>query len=131
MALTIELAQKIITRAIEAGRDQNLPIVVVVTDGAGDIVAAMRMDGVHAINTDVARRKALTAAAFRAATHDIVSMVSRDDLARAALLNDSRLNILPGGMPILVDDVVVGGLGIAGGYYMQDRAIAEYAMAAS
>ena len=128
MSIDIETALKLVRRALDAGRDQSLPLVVVVTDSAGDVVASARMNGVNAINFEVAQRKALTAAAFRMPTHDLVDMVSRDDLARTTLLNDQRLCILPGGAPVKSGEDVVGGIGIAGGYYLQDRAIVEYAV---
>jgi glc operon protein GlcG len=128
MGISIDIAQKLVARAIDAGKAQELPIVVVVVDTAGDVVASARMDGVNAINFDVAQRKALTAAAFRMPTHDLVDMVSRDDLAKTTIMTDQRLCILPGGAPVMSGETVVGGVGIAGGYYLQDRAIVEYAV---
>jgi uncharacterized protein GlcG (DUF336 family) len=129
MALTLEQAQALVGKAIAAGTAQSCPIVAVVVDPGGHIVAAARMDGVSFINTEVARKKALSGAAFGMPTHDVVEAVSRDPLAKVVVLNDPTINLLPGGMPIREGDAVVGGLGIAGGFYMQDRAIAEFAVA--
>lgn len=129
MALTLEQAQQLVAKAVEAGAAQNCPIVAVVVDPGGHIVAAARMDGVSFINTEVARKKALSGAAFGMPTHDLVEAVSRDPLAKTVVLGDPTINLLPGGMPIREGEAVVGGLGIAGGFYMQDRAIAEFAVA--
>jgi uncharacterized protein GlcG (DUF336 family) len=129
MALTLAHAQSLVQKAVEAGTAQNCPIVAVAVDTGGNIVAAARMDGVSFINTDVARKKALCAAAFGMATHDLAEAVSRDPLAKTVVMNDQTINVLPGGMPLRDGDAVVGGLGIAGGYYMQDRAIAEFVAA--
>jgi uncharacterized protein GlcG (DUF336 family) len=127
MTLSTERALSVIRKAIDAGAAQKCPIVAVVTDPAGAIVAMARMDGVHAVNIEVARKKALTAAAFAQPTHDFVDAIQRDPLAKTVVMNDPNLNVLPGGIPIKDGEVVVGALGVAGGYYLQDRAIAEFA----
>ncbi len=128
MALTVERAQELVKRALEAGIAQKCPIVAVVTDVAGAPIALARMEGVHAINIEAARKKALTAAAFGMPTHDFIDAIQRDQLAKAVVLNDAALNLLPGGFPIKEGDVTVGAIGVAGGYYLQDRGIAEFAV---
>jgi len=128
MTLSYDLAQKMVSRAVEAGRTQGCPIVAVAVDLAGNPVAIARMDGVNAVNTEIARKKALAAAAFRSATHDFVDQVQRDPLAKTVVLAETSINLLPGGFPLHEGDNVVGGLGIAGGFYLQDRAIGEFAV---
>jgi len=127
MTITTDSALIIVTKALEAGLAQNCPIVAVVTDISGNIVAAARMEGVSHINTEIARKKALASAAFRMTTADLAETVTRDPLAKAVVLADQSINVLPGGVPIRDGDVVIGALGVAGGYYMQDRAIADFA----
>lgn len=129
MTVTLETALGLVARAIDAGKAQQCPIVAVVVDTGGQIVASARMDGVSFISTEVARKKALCAAAFGMPTHDTIEAVSRDPHARAAVMADPAINLLPGGMPLRDGDVIIGGLGIAGGFYLQDRAIAEFAAA--
>jgi glc operon protein GlcG len=126
--LSLEQAMTILQKAIDAGGAQNCPIVAVVTDMSGQIIAAARMDGVGFINTEVARKKALCAVTFKLPTHEFVDAIGRDPLAKTVVMNDQTINVLPGGVPIKSGDEVVGGLGVAGGYYLQDRAIAEYAV---
>ena len=130
MTMRLELAMALVTRATEAGTAQNCPIVAVVVDLAGNPVAVARMDGVSFINTEVARKKALCAAAFAMPTHELVETITRDPLAKTVVMNNQAINVLPGGVPIMDAGSVVGALGVAGGYYMQDRAIAEYAVGA-
>jgi uncharacterized protein GlcG (DUF336 family) len=128
MSVSLAKALELVRKAVEAGEAQKCPIVAVVTDVAGNIVAAGRMDGVGHINTEVARKKALCAATFKIPTHDFVEGVSRDPLAKQVVLNDPVICPLPGGFPVMMGEQCVGALGIAGGYYLQDRAIGEYAM---
>ena len=58
MTLSLEKAQKLVQRALDAAGGQSVRIAAVVLDTGGHIVAAARMDGVGPLNLDVARRKA-------------------------------------------------------------------------
>lgn len=128
MTVTIEQALALVGKAVSAGKDQNCSIAAVVTDVSGNIVAAARMDGVGHINVEVARKKALAAANFGMPTSDVVEAVSRDPFAKPVVMSDPNINILPGGIPIKENNTTIGALGIAGGHYLQDRAIAEFAI---
>ncbi|MBL0923326.1 MAG: heme-binding protein [Sphingomonadaceae bacterium] len=128
MSIKTDAALAIVGKALAAGKDQSCSIAAVVTDISGNIVAAARMDGVGHINTEVARKKALAAANFGMPTSDVVEAVSRDPFAKPVVMADPNINILPGGIPIKDGDKTIGALGIAGGHYLQDRAIAEFAM---
>lgn len=88
------------------------------------------MDQVGYANVEVARRKANAAVNFGVPTHDVAAMAGRDPMLPAALdaMSDHFI-VLPGGIPIVEITTVVGGLGIAGGHYEQDRAIAEQVIA--
>jgi glc operon protein GlcG len=129
VTIKTDQALKIVSKALAAGGDQNCPIVAVVTDVAGHIVAAARMVGVGHINTEVARKKALAAATFGQPTSDIIEAISRDPFAKPVVMSDPNINILPGGIPIKDGDITIGAIGVAGGHYLQDRAIAEFAVA--
>lgn len=130
MTLTLSQAQGVIGRAIEAAEAQGVPIAAAVLDTGGHPVATARMDGVGYFNLDVARRKAVAVVTFKMPTHELVQAVSRDPMVQQILYAEQGLSILPGGLPIRDGDTVVGALGIAGGMYFQDQAIAEYALGA-
>ncbi|KPF78089.1 hypothetical protein IP88_04860 [alpha proteobacterium AAP81b] len=125
--LTNAQATAAVARAIDAGTAQGVAVVAVATDLAGNGFAVQRMDGVAAIHFDVARKKALCAASFAMPTHEFVDAISRDPLAKAVIMNDQTINVLPGGMPLLDGGAPFGAIGVAGGYHLQDRAIAEFA----
>jgi glc operon protein GlcG len=129
MTIGVDRAMALVAKAMRAGSDQQCKIAAVVTDVAGNIVAAGRMDGCGHINIDVARKKALAAANFGMPTSDVIEAVSRDPFAKPVVMSDPTINILPGGIPLNEGDTVVGAIGIAGGHYLQDRAIAEFATA--
>jgi uncharacterized protein GlcG (DUF336 family) len=130
MSISVAEAQSLITRAFEAATAQSVAIVAVVVDLGGHPVALARMDGVSFINSDAAQRKATLAAAFSAPTSQIQTMIGKDPIAGPVIAADQRVNMMPGGVPFLRNGKCVGALGIAGGHYMQDQAVAEYAISA-
>lgn len=99
-----------------------------VVDENGVAKATLRMDGASFTSTSVAADKAYTAAGGRA-THQWHEAVAGDAvLAQTALTSIPRLTTLGGGFPIMVDGRVVGGLGVSGGHYTDDMAVARAAM---
>lgn len=129
MSVGLQQAQQIIQRALEAAAAQSVRIAAVVLDTGGHIVAAARMDGVGPLNLDVARRKANAVVNLGVSTAEMLQMISRDQLITTVLHSEPSIVLLPGGLPIRDGEALIGALGIAGGFYPQDQAIGEYAMA--
>ena len=129
-ALSLDLAQRVVTAALDAAAAERVPIAAVVVDPAGRVVAGARMDGVPWVNWDVAARKAAAAAVFGAPTHVVRAMADEDPVLVTALAaTDGEVLAVPGGFPVVVDGAPVGGLGLAGGHYLQDQQIGEKALA--
>lgn len=129
MSVTLARAQQVVQRALEAGAAQSVKIAAVVLDTGGHTVAAARMDGVGPLNLDVARRKAYAVVNLGVSTAEMLQMISRDQLISTVLHGEPSIVMLPGGVPLKDGERLVGALGIAGGFYPQDQAIAEYAVA--
>ena len=124
----LETAQGLVRKAVEAAQAAGTPIAVAVVDRGGHVVAAVRMDGVSFLMLEVARKKATFAGAMGAPTHVIVEMAKGDEVLALAFSGEPDIVALPGGMPIVGDAGPIGGIGIAGGHYSQDLAIAEAAV---
>lgn len=127
--MKLEYAVSAVQKAIEAANSHGVRIVAVVVDTGGHTVVTQRMEGCSYVNTDVAVRKATLASAFGASTQQIGTMVGKDPIAAPVLHADNRLCMLPGGVPLMDAGTCVGALGIAGAHYMQDQAIADFAVA--
>jgi uncharacterized protein GlcG (DUF336 family) len=95
-------------------------------DAGGHLLAFARMDGAFALSFDTALRKAQTAASYGAPTGDIAAGI---DIKLAIATEGKRIN-LPGGLPVIVDGHVVGGIGIGSGTGEQDKDVAKAALAA-
>lgn len=129
-ALTFEMAQKLVAAACAEAGKQGLGVSAVVVDRGGHMVAAGRMDGVSYATAEIARRKAATAAGFAAPLSAIAEMTKSDPLIATVFGSSPELLAVPGGMPVMLDGVAIGGLGISGGHYAQDQGVAEAAVRA-
>ena len=127
--LTLELAEAqaavdaVITAAGEAG---HRGVAVSVVDRSGEVIAMARMDGAFALSIDTALRKAQTAACYGASTGHIAEGV---DIKLAIATEGKRIN-LPGGLPIIVDGHLIGGIGVGSGSGAQDLEVAKVGISA-
>ena len=126
LKLTIDGAMKLLQAAIAKARDMNVPQCISVVDAGGHLLAFARMDGAFALSVDTALRKAQTAASYGVATGDIAAGI---DLKLAIATEGKRIN-LPGGLPVIVDGHVIGGIGVGSGTGEQDKEVAKAALAA-
>ena len=95
---------------------------IAVVDPAGELLAFARMDGASPASIQNALGKARTAARFRRTTQVYDSLVSN---GRTSLLNFENMTPLEGGVPILIDGVVVGAIGVSGATAAQDAEVAR------
>jgi uncharacterized protein GlcG (DUF336 family) len=117
MVLSIDLdtALGIVNASCAKARDVGIAVSVAVTDAAGNIVAAARMDGAAFGTMEVARDKAYSAAAFRAPTSMWASSTVPGEAnwgVHSAL--GGRMTVYPGGHPVLRDGHLLGAVGISG-----------------
>jgi uncharacterized protein GlcG (DUF336 family) len=126
LRLTIDGAMKLVQAAMAKAHAMNVPECICVVDSGGHLLAFARMDGAFALSFDTALRKAQTAASYGAPTGDIAAGI---DIKLAIATEGKRIN-LPGGLPVIVDGHVVGGIGIGSGTGEQDKDVAKAALAA-
>ena len=75
------------------------------------------MDGAFVLSFDSSLIKAMTAASYGEPTGNIAAGI---DLKLAIATQGKRIN-LPGGLPVIVDGHVIGGIGVGSGTGEQDR----------
>ena len=125
--LTLEAAREIAAAAAqEAGRRKARVVIAVVDDG-GFPLYLQRGDGAQVASSQVAIDKARTAAIYRRPSKVFEDQV-RD--GRASALALSGAVPLQGGLPIQVNDVVVGAIGVSGETPQEDEDIARAGLSA-
>ena len=127
LKLTCEGAMKLLQAAIAKAGDMGVPQCISIVDAGGHLLAFARMDGAFSQSIDTSLTKAKTAASYGKPTGDIAAGV---DLKLAIATRGKRIN-LPGGLPIIVDGHVIGGVGVGSGSTgEQDRQVAKAALGA-
>lgn len=109
-------------RAAEIG----VPMCIAITDEGGNLVAFERMDGGKVTSITIAIDKSFTASGAKKATHEYgeVSQPGAPVYGIASAIG-GRLMVVGGGLPVVVDGDVVGGIGVSSGTPAQDRDVAQ------
>ena len=112
--LTLEGAKQVIAAAIAEARSKDAPGgVIAVVDEGGNLMALERLDGTFAAGATVSIGKARTAVLFKRPTAFFEEII-RNGRTPMVALPDELFTPLQGGVPILVDGEVVGGVGVSG-----------------
>lgn len=112
--LTIDGARKVIAGAIAYAKKNNAPggVIAVVDDG-GNLMALERLDGTFAAGANISIGKARTAVLFKRPTKAFEDIIKNGRTAMVAL-PDAFFTPLQGGVPIMIDGQIVGGVGVSG-----------------
>ncbi|MBO6552654.1 MAG: heme-binding protein [Roseitalea sp.] len=104
----------------------GVPMCIAVTDEAGQLIAFRRMDGGKVTSTTIAIDKAFTAAGARKATHEYgqASQPGAPAYGIASAIG-GRLMVVGGGLPVMLDNEPLGGIGVSSGTPDQDRDVAQ------
>ncbi len=113
-SLTLEGAKKVIAAAVAEAKAKNAPgAVIAVTDEGGNLMALERLDGTFAAGATISTGKARTAVLFKRPTK-VFEDIIRNGRTPMIALPDSLFTPLQGGIPIMVDGEVVGGVAVSG-----------------
>ena len=130
-AITYAGARAAVDASLERAAEIGVPVNVAVTDPSGALIAFARMDGAPLLSSGIAQDKAWTVSAFNGiATHEFFGLIEHEPALREGILHRDRLVVFGGGVPIRLDGVLVGAVGVSGGSAEQDRDIAEAGAAA-
>jgi|SRR5450755_737327 glc operon protein GlcG len=119
--ITLEQAKKVAAAAEAEAKKLNLNDAVAIVEPNGQLVYFEKMDGTQYGGVNVALDKATSAAFFRRST------MAFDAGLRAGatyLLQLRGANAVPGGVPIIFNGKLIGGIGISGGNGAEDNQVA-------
>ncbi|MFM9879204.1 MAG: GlcG/HbpS family heme-binding protein [Burkholderiaceae bacterium] len=122
--ITLEAASKVAAAATAEARKNNWPVVISIVDSAGQLVLLHRLDNTQYASLDIATGKAKTSVNFRRPTKALEDAIAGGG-AGLRLLRVDGLTPLEGGIPIIVDGKIVGGIGVSGVTSQQDAQIAK------
>ena len=129
--LTLGAAKACMKAAMAKGRELHVAISVAVVDSGGQLVAFERMDAADLVTIGLAQDKAWTALMNRMPTRDLAPLVQPGaEFYGYDSIGRGRTIVFAGGMPLLRDGILVGGVGVSGGSVEEDQAAVDAAVAA-
>lgn len=120
--LTLEDAKRVAVAAEAEARKNEWRVTIAVVDDGGHLIYLQRSHDTQFGSVDTAIHKAHAAVAFQRPTK-----ASEDAVASGRLIHLALPGVIPaeGGVPLLRDGMVVGGLGVSGVRSFQDGQIAQ------
>ena len=122
--VTLDMAKQIVHAAKDEASTNKWSMVIVVVDNGGHMVAMERMDGAFLGAIDVAHAKARTAIMFKRPTKAYDDMMG-DEYPGARLLSNPEICPFEGGVPIMLNDEIIGAVGVSGSAPPNDGQVAE------
>ena len=119
-------ALQLLNAAVDKAIAMKQPQCIAIVDDGCNLLAFVRMDGAKVLSEKSSIHKAMTAASSRVPTGG----VPEDLAAKLAAATGGRVTNLKGGLPIIVDGQVIGGIGVGSGTGDQDREVGNFALAA-
>ena len=124
--LTLAAARAIVAAVQDAAREMAVAMTCAVVDSGDQLVAFERMDGADLVGITLARDKAFTALTNRMPTRDLAPLVQPGtEFYGYDSVAGGRTIVFAGGLPIEIDGVLVGAVGVSGGDSDQDQSAAE------
>ena len=125
-SLSLDLAMRALPAVLAEARSLQVRISVSIVDASGQLIHLAHMDGAPALSRDIAHDKAYTAASFGLATSRWeAELAGAPASVRSGLALRPRMVLFGGGVPVKVDGVVVGAIGVSGASAEQDEQCAQ------
>jgi glc operon protein GlcG len=130
--LTLEGARAVLAAAERRATEINCPMNIAVMDEGGLLLAFNRMDGAKPASIRIALTKA-RAAAMRRQPTGAPGDADRPNILLGlalAIAGNGEQTPIRGGLPLVVDDQVIGAIGVSAGTEDQDVDVAQAGAAA-
>jgi glc operon protein GlcG len=127
-AINVVGAKKIAAGVVAECQKNGWNVAVAVVDNHGFLVYFERMDNTQTASMEIAVGKAKAAATYRRPTRVFTDVINKGGVATATL---PGVFASPGGLPIMVDGKVIGGVGVSGVTGDQDEQCSKAGLGAS
>lgn len=123
--LTGEQAKQIAQTAFDQAEKEGFKITVTVVDKSCQTLSVLRHHnaGVHTLRASY--KKAFTACSQKRETAEIAKGIKDGTIPEDIRFLDENILIMDGGIPILINGKVVGGIGVGGAHGSEDVRIAK------
>lgn len=128
-SIKLEAALKVLAAAKAEADANQWPVAISIVDTGGHLVAFHRLDETQIGSVNISLEKAKTAALFRRSTKVFEDLIAGGGAGLRVLKLPGALPV-EGGLPIVVDGKVVGGIGVSGVTSQQDAQVATAGLTA-
>ena len=123
--LTLEGARAVLAAAEKRAVEIGVPMDIAVVDDGGHLMAFIRMDGAKLSSIQIALTKAVSAAIRRMPTGPMPPNEPNVLLSLGlAIGSHGQQTPIRGGLPLVVEGIVVGAIGVSNGTEEQDTDVA-------
>ena len=112
--LPLDIAQKIANAAMDKCIKDGYRVSVAIVARSGETKVLLRADGASPHTVGSSTGKAFTSASMGQSTMDLANLIKEKPELEQLRNMDDRMLILAGGLPIKIDDALVGGIGVGG-----------------
>jgi glc operon protein GlcG len=127
--IDLATARTMVNAAEEAAKKANVHVAIAVVDANGDLVLSVRLDGAWDKSVTSCQGKARAAVLFGVPTKQVQDAIAAGEAVEAKLTppvsGAAELTLWQGGLPIIRDGKVIGGIGVGGSPSPQDEKIAQ------
>ena len=113
--LTLDGAKRAVAAAVAYARKNNAPGgAIAVVDNGGHVILVERLDGTFAAGANISIGKARTAVMFKRPTKGIEDIINKGRTAMVPVAEVTWFTPLQGGVPLMIGNEIVGGIGVSG-----------------
>ena len=120
-------AMRLIEQVVSESEKIQKHVAVAVCGPEGELISFLRMDGASSAASVIAQSKAHTAARDRKSTREMGEFII-DKNREQAFWSDPKITGFGGGLPIIHEGKVIGGIGVSGLSESEDERIAQIAI---
>lgn len=121
--------ERVIDAAVAKADSLHVGVTICLMDLTMTIQMLYHMPNGNLVGSQLAPKKAWSAIAMKEPTKDISHDIQPGGpLYQMETMLNGQLVSFPGGIPIMIDDQIVGAIGVSGGLVEEDQAICEAAM---
>ena len=128
MSIKLEVANQMLLAAINKAEELEIKVTIAVCDAGGRLIALSRMDGAIWGAVFGSQGKAAGAAAFNRPTGLLEPQADTPALKSIIAAIGQNIILRQGGVPLILDGMVVAACGVGGGTSQQDEECAQAAI---
>lgn len=125
--LTLEAAKKMASAGEAEARKNGWNVAIAIVDASGGLILFQKLDETQPGSIAVAQGKARAAALFKRSTKAMEEAIAA---GKQAFLTVEGIVPMQGGLPVVVENKVIGAVGVSGVTSAQDEQVAQAALGA-